>query len=72
MSDEFDDLEDEFEATMLVVEERADGELEIDDPSGKLSENDRIAMLLRALILELGPDIVAVLESLQAEDDEDA
>jgi len=70
MPDELEELEDEFEATMLVIEERADGELEIDDPSGKMSENDRIAILLRALILELGPDIVAVLASVNEEDDD--
>lgn len=75
MSDDLEALEDEFEAdasaAMLIVEEDADGELSLSTAIGNLTENDRIAMLLRALLLELGPDIVGVLQGLSEDEDDE-
>jgi len=51
--DELTDDVDDIEATMLVIED-TDGVLEIDDPSRRLTENERAGMLLRALLQELG------------------
>jgi len=39
---------------MLPVIGDTDGVLEIDDPSRRLTENERAGMLLRALLQELG------------------
>lgn len=71
MSDNLDDLEDEFENTMLVIEENKAGELEVDDPTRKMSDAERIYLLLRALLLELGSDIVVALAACDDSDEED-
>ena len=70
--DPFDGLDSEVGAPMLVIEDSDKG-LEVDDPSGTLSSNDRIAILLKALILELGDDIAETLATLaeDAADEED-
>lgn len=58
MSDDLDeDLADEVEpdVTMLVLEDGENG-LEVDDPSRRLSTNERVGLMVRGLLLELAPD----------------
>ena len=68
MTDPLDDLEDDIDARMLVIEETTEG-LDVDDPSGKLTADERLAFLLRALILELRDDIIETLASAEGDDD---
>lgn len=62
--------EDITSMRMLVIEETEDG-IEIDDPSKKLNDDERIGMLIRALVTELGEEIVATIESLKEAGDDD-
>lgn len=63
-------LENELDLPrVLVVQEDTDGDVSIDCPGEELSENDRIAVLVKALMCELGPTLVAVIEGVEPDED---
>lgn len=64
---EADDFEPDI--TMLVVEDGADG-LSIDDPSGRLSVNERVGLMFRGFLQEVAGDIADLVIAFQQDDDE--
>lgn len=66
----FSQLDEEINAPqMLVISEDEDGG-DVHDPSGgDLEADTRIAMLVRALIVELAPTIVEALSVLEEEEE---
>lgn len=73
MSDqnELERLEEELDLPrVLVLQEDDAGDISIDCPGVELSDNDRIALLLKSLLCELGPTLVGVLEAVELDDDE--
>ena len=56
---------------MLIVSRTADDEIAVETPMRDLSDDTRIALLWRALLLESGDTIVALLAAMKDEDDGD-
>lgn len=70
--DDLDRLEQELDLPrVLVVNEDPEGDVSIDCPGEDLSDNDRIAILVKALMCELGPVLVAVIDGVAPDDDDE-
>lgn len=64
------ELESDLDLPRVLVITDEDTDIIIDCPGEALTDNDRIAMLVRALFVEMAEDIVAALAAIHDDDDD--